>query len=337
VGISFFAILINHSFEAPAFVNEAGTKGYHFQELAKFNSLFPVQTFLAGNTSHSLGKLLLERHLSVAFPYLLALCVFVLFLAALWKVWLAYLKEDDALRSSTLLLTSLIVGTASVLLLIYLTLTRPVQKNDVLDNWTFVQEGRYFATIWITILASFLFVLLRQKGRLQKIVLYFLLAISAINIPYYFYNKAVEIRKNSSYFVTGTRKLFFLQYPENPETRDSIISGYEALGHTIGELTKKNGIRPIYMSADRSERIAVLEGAVFGRLDPLDKHLFGSRTQSIIFKISANDPYPNGWLKTTVQESRYKPFYSGIIGDLYVFTVPARADFESAGNQLLHK
>jgi len=209
-----------------------------------------------------------------------------------------------------------------VVMLIYLSLTRPIQKNDVLDNWTYVQEERYYAVMWVTILLAFFFVILQDGNQswLKRLILFVFFASFALNAPYYLYSKYIDIKENSAYFMTGDKKMYFLQYPQNKKVRDSIIADYERLGEIIRGLQKENGIRPVYISADRSERIAILQGAVFGQPELLNDRLFTSRRQSIVLKVSSSDPYPNELLKSFIEKKRIEKLYAGSTGNIYVYT-----------------
>jgi hypothetical protein len=204
-----------------------------------------------------------------------------------------------------------------------MSLTRPIQNNDILNNWTYVQEERYFTVVWVSILAAFLFIVLVDKGRLRRIILLIFYFSIFIDLPYYFYNKVIDIGKNSSYFLTGEKKIYFAQYPKNSRQRDSIMEGYERLRMIISELKTENGIRPVYISDDRSPRIAVLQGAVFGQMSSPNENLRTSRTQSIIIKVSDHDPYPNETLKEFVENNKKEPTYSGLIGNIYIYTIPS--------------
>jgi hypothetical protein len=324
--LAFFAALTNHSGEAPAFENDSIRTGYHFAHtVARFNFLFPVQTILAGNTIHSFSKLFGEKSLTTIFLILLCLSILTVFIGSIYRVASEYFRKERQYRESTIILSSSFAGMVSVLLLIYLSLTRPIQKNDVLDNWTYVQEERYYAVVWVTMLLAFFFVILQDNNGswLKRLILLIFFASFGLNVPYYFYNKYSDIKKNSAYFLTGDRKMYFLQYPHNRDERDRIIADYEKMGSLIEGLEKDNGIRPVYISSDRSVRIAVLQGAVFGNTDLLSGHLYSSRKQSIILKISDQDPYPNEALKTFIKEKNIGSIYSGEIGTLYVYTLAA--------------
>jgi hypothetical protein len=174
-------------------------------------------------------------------------------------------------------------------------------------------------------LLAFFSVILQDNNSswLKRLILLIFFASFGLNAPYYFYNKYIDIKKNSAYFLTGDKKMYFLQYPQSRDERDRIIADYEKMGNLIEGLEKENGIRPVYISADRSVRIAVLQGAVFGNPDLLSGHLFSSRKQSIILKVSNQDPYPNHTLKAFIKENNIGSIYSGEIGSLYVYNLAA--------------
>jgi hypothetical protein len=322
--LAFFAALTNHSGEAPAFENDSIRTGYHFEHtLGSFNFLFPLQAILAGNTLHSVGKLLGGKSLNSLFLILVSAFIVAVFFGSIYRVAKEYFRKDRRTGESTIVLSSLFAGIISVVLLVYLSLTRPIQKNDVLDNWTYVQEERYYAVMWVTILMAFFFVILQDghSSLLKRLIVLIFFVSFAVDAPYYIYNKFTDIKKNSAYFLTGDKKMYFIQYPENREDRDRTIADYEKLGEIIEGLKKENGIRPVFISADRSERIAVLQGAVFGQPEILGDNLFTSRRQSIILKVSDQDPYPDGQLKSFIREKNIRSIYSGNIGTLYLYTL----------------
>jgi hypothetical protein len=322
--LAVFTILTNHSGNSPAFVNDSVRTGYHFTHtVERFNFLFPVQAILAGNTIHSMGKIFTIASITHFYLILLTLLILFVFVACLIRIMREYLEFKGQDENRVIILSSLFAGIMSVVLLIYLSLTRPIQKNDVLNDWTYVQEERYYAVMWMTILLAFFFVIVQEgeKGWLKKWILFILFASFCVDTPYYFYNKISDLRKNSAYFLTGEKKMYFIQYPKDRLDRDRMISDYEKLGTLIQDLEKENGIRPVYISADRSQRIAVIQGAVFGQPELLNDNLRTSRKQSIIIKISDRDPYPNDQLRAFVREKKMNPLYSGNIGSLYVYTL----------------
>jgi hypothetical protein len=320
IGVIVFALFTqfaNHSSEAPAFRNESLVSGYNVNALSKFYYMFPVQSIIASNTTHSITKVLHGKGetICMALLCLLILGVFAWSFRNVVREWFSTARVSP---SVIIIIISLASAIISILLLIYMTLTRPTQKNDVLDNWTYVEEKRYYVIFWMTMLMSFSFTIMHDNGKLRKIILVIFFLVFLIEIPYFLYNKYVLISKNNSYFVTGDKKFYFLQFPKDIEQRTQIERDYDKLSEIIHASTKKNGFKPLYLSADRSERIAVLEGAVFGLHGLVDTAIFASQAQTLIIKLSDNDPYPNQDLRAFIKSNHLNSCYSGEIGTLYI-------------------
>ena len=291
--------------------------------------MFPVQSIIASNTTHSLVKILHGKGEMICMALLCIIILGVFAIAILKMVRNGFTSRQDS-PSSVIIISSLAAGVISILLLIYMTLTRPTQKNDILDNWTYVEEKRYYVIFWMTMLMSFLYALMNDRGKLRKMIAVILFIACLIEIPYFFYNKYTLISKNNSYFVTGDSKFYFLQFPKDIAQRDQIVQGYDRLAEIIKETTQKNGFRPVYLSADRSERIAVLQGAVFGSHAVVDSTLHAEKPQTLIIKLSGKDPYADQNLRAFVNANHLKSCYSGEIGTLYICTIDQRGI--TAGN-----
>ncbi len=320
VVIGVFVGLTNQSSNSSAFENKAISTGYQFSTLSKFYFMFPVQTIMAGNTVHSISKILRKEQLVKAFLVVFTLFITVIFIWALWKLIFRFIGGKLETESAVILISSFMAGGISILLLVYMSLTRAIQKNDVLDNWTYVQEERYYVIMWITILMSFMLIILYDNGFLKRIILFILFAAILIEVPYFIYNKYIQISKNSSYFVTGEKKIYFMQFPKDVEEQNQVVMGYDKL-ESIIDNSKQAGIKPVYLSADRSERIAAIMGASFGPHQILKTNIYSGKKQVVIIKLSKDDPYFNGDLQAFVKSNQLRTCYIGSIGTIYTCTI----------------
>ncbi len=288
LSILIFLMLLKSNFTV-SLPKTGNTSVYYFKNLLNFNYFFPLQTLIDERLFYSI---LNKLHLNfIINPVKLLLSLFIVsLLIYLTIINLRNLIKQKVHRQNTFVwLLPLLVSGVTLVMLLFLSVKTHEQTTDLLTNWTFVQEIRYFAPIFMSILLLIIYfgfgnkILLQQKK--AKKILRFIVYISAIlSVFYLLPSKYSKIKLNKNYFLIGNEKLY-------SQTIGNIKDG-ELLNKLIEKSTLK-GVRPIYITTDQSKIMSEIMGAEFGGaiFDAQWNDLKTSKDVILILRLTKNSYY----------------------------------------------
>ncbi len=253
-----------------------------FDNLLKLNYSFPIQAILDDRFFFTLFSKLKLSVLEAPIKLLVSIVIFVFIVISIIRD-IKHSKSSDKKIFFLLFSTLSILGTFGYLVLFSILATP--QNNDVLSSWTFVQEIRYYAPAFVSILLLISYYTFKKSTKkFAPVLRYSMYLIACISVGYGLISRYALINATPQYFTTGNARIWANNLSD------------EKTGHELETLITKNtidNVRPIYLSTDRTHQIAELMGAeyggaLFGKFDKLRTH----KDVVILVKLSEKSYYP---------------------------------------------
>jgi hypothetical protein len=260
----FFQLIKTHSGVLPDYVrvHQQNSRFVFFPgNLLKFNYVFALQPFIDTRSIFTITKYIHLQGIESILKFLFSASFLIITLNAVYEFSVNSFKNrlKEMREKETFIISLFFIAITSLCILMFLSFISPAQNNDILINWTFVQEPRYFSFIYVVLLFFALIVFNNYNNwfssLLVKIQRVFLLSFAAVSILYYLPSTLVSIKTQPYYFQTGEKKFYNLQ------TEDLVFS--MCLKEKIS-LNKLKGLRTVFISGSRTSNLAVILGAVFG-------------------------------------------------------------------------
>jgi len=282
-----FLILVFVNITKYAFtLNDNAPKVFYFENVLSFNFLFPIQGLIDERIFYTfLHRLQMDI---LIIPIKLFLSIFVVAVISIGLIKLIYklFKTKQIDKENYLWILPITTSGITLAMLLFLSLTTPQQNTDLIQNWTFVKEIRYFAPVFMSILFLIIYLgfhdkELSENTRIKNYLKYILFLSAFICFIYIIPNKYSEYKSNKNYFKTGESRLFIQTLGSNED------------GKLLQSLIKQstiNEIRPIYITTDQTKIIAEILGAEFGGsiIDKKWEKLKTSKDVIFIFKLTEN-------------------------------------------------
>lgn len=219
------------------------------ENLALFNVSMPIDAFTDSRVLFSLfNRVGIAK---VVFPVSAFISVFLLFLFVI-SLFRAVRQPSALSRFAgvyAFLVFSVVAG-----MLVFLSATVAQER----PGWTYVAESRYFALAFVAVQLMVLFLTFYKplySSRLSKIARTSVWTLCTIAVLYYPVSKLSSIRNEKHYFLTGDDKAWLSAIDDREYAK--------ALKQLIDE-SAIDGVRPIYLTADRSSFVAEMMGAEYG-------------------------------------------------------------------------
>ncbi len=321
--IIFLIIIISFSVRAEGidfFLKSAKSNGanvpYQWAHLQKFNYSFFIQAFVDERFIFSGLKIVGLETITNSIKIILSLSIFSILLAGIYKLThlvIHKLKENHVLFHILLSIVGFSVVTISML--VYLSIDRMPENSRSGLNWTHVQESRYFAPVFASILFMFsIFAFETQNWihkklkRISKLIVY---SFAVISFLYYPISKYKLIKGTPLYFSFGETK-----YMAN-QTDD-----VEMLKTLKKEISKSfiDKTRPLFISHNYEANLGELFDAEYGGsvMNTLDS-LKTSKDINII--ILHNKQRIVREISSLIKSKKLSPFWESEKNELYKFTL----------------
>jgi hypothetical protein len=285
------------------------------ENLLKFNYPFFIQPFIDERSIVTITK-----YLHIGTYANLAKISISLFFGGLLVIALTQFIKGLILGGykretvTNIFILSLFFSSLSCLLILFgLSLISIPQNNDVLINWTFVQEQRYYGIVFISIMLLALLVINNYIGlfnnRLIKITKYNIAFFAIISLMYSFPCLYITIRSQESYFLLGDKKLKY-KFTNDLNLADSIDS-------TIKN-DKAGNRKTVFISRDRISYYAGLRGASHATPEIL-KELYTSKEISLLIFVDEKNIDPD--ISYFISNRSLSPIYVKYPYKLYRYIV----------------
>lgn len=234
--------------------------GLQFSNLQKFNYSFFIQAFTDERAFYSLLNI---AGLSFLVPYIKLLISLLVFALISLGVYGAFATVKKNFKENKLLFYSVATPVAFILatlfILTYLSIDRLPENSRSGVNWTHVQEARYYAPVFASLLFLALFFAYQRRkwtmGFVKKTMQYALWAFVILSVLYFPVTKYATVKAMPHYFSFGETKYLASQTDE--------LEMLQALKKEIGE-SFNNGVRPLYLAHQHQANLGELFGAEYG-------------------------------------------------------------------------
>jgi len=269
VYIAIISIIVLISFSVRAegidfFLKGAKSAGadlpYQFENLKKFNYLFPIQGYINQNVFFSIFKIIGFENLAEIVKLLfstIVLSVIVVGVFYLLKASVLKFKENHTLFYS--IFSVLSFSLLTIALLIYMSINKLPENSRSGINWTHVQEARYYAPVFASFLFLFLILVYENQNwvhfkvkQIAKFLLYLFVFLSVLYFPISKYK-----------LVQGTPYYFTFSETKYMASQTDDLEMLKKLKHHISE-SFINGIRPLFISHGFDSNLGELFDAEYG-------------------------------------------------------------------------
>jgi len=264
-------------------------KSFFWEHLKQFNFNLALQAFFDEKFFYTLCHSLSIASLLPFFKWTISLSIGGLFIFILFNSLKISWKNKNLTGNFYISMFAIFSALLTILLLLYSSLTRTLETNDTISNWTHVREERYFAPVFfvftlIVFIAAFHKSFLSQKWlkKASGFLVFLSIGVAAI---YYPLNKYSSIKNEPNYFLTGNDRIW-LNGLENQNVAQSL--------NNLIQRSFISGIRPVFLSADRSVNLAEMMGAEYGGslMDENLENLKTSKSINIIILIGEAEYFP---------------------------------------------